>query len=135
MTFRFLEHTADARVECQAPSFEALLESAAQALYAITLREPRAAIEEERVIDVSGGGREDILVRWLQELVFLLEVGRFVAVTFAFDAVEAGRVRARLRGYLCTPEERAEEVKSATYHELEVIETGEGWLARVILDL
>ena len=135
MTFRFLDHTADIRVECIASNFAELLQCAACALYAIALKETRASLDAQRIVEVFGAGREDVLVRWLQELLFLLDTGHFVAVEFAFDTVEAGHVKARLNGYTCNPEDRAEEVKSATYHQLEVIETADGWLARLIFDL
>lgn len=135
MPFRFLEHTADVIVECRAPTFKELLATGAEALYAIALKETRPARGLERTFEMTGPGREELLVRWLQELIFLLDVERFVASGFDFDEAGEDIVRGRLRGYLCEPKERAEEVKSATYHELEVRETEDGFVARVIFDL
>lgn len=135
MPFRFLEHTADARAECRGGTFEGLLEAAAQALYAIALREARADCDTSRTIKVDGESREEVLVRWLQELIFLLEVERFVATGFAFAEADELSITAEARGYTCRPEERGEEVKSATYHGLDVQETPEGFIARVIFDL
>jgi SHS2 domain-containing protein len=135
MSFRFLEHTADVQVECRAQSFEELLETAAGALYALALKEVRAQTDAERVIDIPGNGHEDVLVRWLQELIFHLDTDRFVATSFAFETKDNRMLWARLRGYVCAPEDRAVEVKSATYHELDVRRTDDGFVARVILDL
>ncbi len=135
MSFRFLEHTADVQVECCAASFHGLLEAAAHALYALALREMRAEVHSTRSIEVKGESREDILVRWLQELIFMLEVERFVATEFAFAADDPLAFVAELRGYTCAPKERVQEVKGATYHEIELRETGEGFTARVIFDL
>ncbi|NIA13072.1 MAG: hypothetical protein GWP08_03245 [Nitrospiraceae bacterium] len=135
MTYRFLEHTADALVECEAGAYPGILKAAADALYAVALAEHGVGVEVERRVEVTGESREDLLVRWLQELLFLLETDHFVASEFAFDDAGDGAVSARLQGYTCPPEARAAEVKSATYHELSVRETADGFVARFILDV
>jgi SHS2 domain-containing protein len=135
MPFRFLEHTADVRVECTAETFDGLLETAAQALYAITLATRRAGVDRDRTVTVTGAGYDEVFLRWLQELIFLLEADHFVATQFCFNSLPDNGVTARLSGYECDAADRGEEVKSATYHELEVRKTDEGFLARVIFDL
>ena len=135
MTYRFLEHTADAQAECRAADFPGLLAAGARALYALALIETRADAGAARTIEVTADSREDALVRWLQELIFLLDAERFVATRFEFTSDDPTAVRAVLCGYECTPEERAGEVKSATYHEIDVREDEHGLVARVIFDL
>ena len=135
VSYSFLEHTADVQVECRADSLGGLLESAARALYAVTLREVGTACEEERVVDVRATNREELLIRWLQKLIFLLDIEHFVGTQFAFEAIDENNACARLRGYRCTAGDRAEEVKSATYHELAIQQTDGGLVARVIFDL
>ncbi len=135
MGFRFLEHTADVQVECRAADFEGLLREAARALYALALQRVRTISHETRVLCAAGDSREDVLVRWLQELIYLLETEGFVATTFNFNQTNDLIVEAEVRGYRCESHERAEEVKSATYHSLEVLRTDDGFRARVIFDL
>lgn len=135
MSFRFLEHTADARVECVGRTFAELLESAAAGLYAIALLERRDGVSDERHVRAAGDSREETLIRWLQELNFLLDTDYFVATVFHFTKASEWDVEVVASGYLCAPEERAEEVKSATYQQLAVCETKEGLIARVTLDL
>ncbi len=135
MPFRFLEHTADARIECTGRDFAELLESAAAGLYEIAVRERLSDTSIERRIRVVGWNREDTLIRWLQELIFLLDTEQFVAAKFHFEAVSEQEVDVLADGYKCAPEERAEEVKSATYQQLSVRETEQGLLAQVTLDL
>lgn len=135
MPFRFLDHTADVQVECCAETFAALLETSAQALYAVTLNEKQERRDQERTIAVTGANYEEILIRWLQELIFLLDIDHFVGTRFEFQESSELEVVARASGYACSREERAEEVKSATYHELVVQQNEDGFLARFILDL
>ena len=135
MSFSFLEHTADVQVECRADSLAGLLESAARALYAVTLREVQSVSDHERVVEVRAANREEMLIRWLQELNYLLDIEHFVGTQFVFESIKDGGACVRLRGYRCSAAERAEEVKSATYHELAIQQNDGGFMARVIFDL
>ena len=135
MAFRFLEHTADVQAECTGATFEELLESAAHALYALALKETRDARDVECHVAVMGDNQEELLVRWLQELIFLLDTNAYVAAHYVFEGLRNNTLKATVHGYACRPDERAQEVKSATYHELKVTQTDEGYLARVIFDL
>lgn len=149
MAYKFLEHTADVQAECRARSFTGLLEAAARALYSVALKRQRKTIRARHELFVSGSEHEEVVVRWLQELVFLLETDGFVAVRFTWNgshmeapegAQSAGphpvlTVHCLAEGYLCTHEERGEEVKGATYHGLMVEKTGDEFVARVIFDL
>jgi SHS2 domain-containing protein len=130
-----LEHTADVQVECRAASFEGLLEEAAHALYAVALSVVHDQRDAERTVAVAAPCREEILVRWLQELLFLLDMQRFVATRYVFSVASEGCITAVLDGYICPVKDRAKEVKSTTYHGLEISETDGGLVARVIFDL
>jgi len=135
MSFEFIEHTADVRVRCRGASYAELLESAARALYAVTLTERRSKTDISRHVAVTGADREDLLIRWLQELIYLLEVERFVAFRFEFHTVKPTEIRVGLGGYACTAEERADEVKAATYHGMAISEDDGGLVADILFDL
>ncbi len=137
MPYEFLEHTADTQVECRAETFTGLLETAARALYAVALNGLRETDNVQQVVRVEGASREEVLVRFLQELLYLLDAVHFVATRFSWEQAgrEALKFAARLEGYRCAPDERAVEIKSATYHDLEVRETEGGFVARVIFDV
>ena len=149
MGYKFLEHTADVQAECKAETFTGLLEAAARALYSVALNKQRKSVKASHQLFVSGASHEEVVVRWLQELVFLLETDGFVAVRFTWDGshmdapegvLTAGphavlTVHCTAEGYFCDPEDRGEDVKGATYHGLYVVKTEEGYTARFIFDL
>lgn len=149
MGYKFLEHTADVQAECRADTFVGLLESAARALYSVALKKQRKLARKKHELFVSGANREEVVVRWLQELVFLLETDGFVAVKYHWDGAHTDEqqepppalhdnvitVHCTAEGYFCRPEDRGEEVKGATYHGLTVEKNQQGFLARVIFDL
>lgn len=135
MPFRFLEHPADIRFECCGKTAQELFESAAQALYAVALRSHRYAEEISRDILLQADGWEDLLIRWLQELIYLLDTERFVATRFAFKKIHDTGLHVHASGYLCQPCEREREVKAATYHGLQLARDGDGLRAELVLDL
>jgi SHS2 domain-containing protein len=147
--YKFLEHTADVQAECRADTFTGLLEAAARALYSVALNKRHKSTKTSHELFISGASHEEVVIRWLQELVFLLETDGFVAVRFAWNGshmeapegtLTAGpyavlTVHCRAEGYFCDPDERAEEVKGATYHGLNVEKDEDGFTARIVFDL
>jgi SHS2 domain-containing protein len=136
MPHRFLEHTADVMAECRGATFRELLLSARDALYEVTLETRRDDTGASLSIEVNdAANREDLLIRWLQELNFLLETEAFVAVAVEFTDLSRTALTARAAGYLCAPEERADEVKAATYHDLNIRRQEGALVASVVFDL
>ena len=135
MNYRFLEHTADARVECTGATFAELLEAAARALCAVAFQRQEDRRETRRLVSIEADGAEDAVVRWLQELIYLVEAERFAPVRFDFRQAGARRVEAVVEGYAYGPDARQDEVKAATYHGMDVRQSGTGWRAEIIFDL
>ena len=141
-TYTIFDHTADVGLEVRGTSFEDLLATAARATFDQVLEDRPAAVDCRREVCVRPpagleGDRHELLVDWLQELLYLFETERLVPLEYDFVAVgpreieadvgfgrfEPGRHRTRL------------EVKAVTYHQIEVREAPDGWHARFILDI
>lgn len=136
MNYRFLEHTADARVECTGGTFAELLEAAARALIAVAFRRvPKHGEEIQRLVSIKADGPEDAVVRWLQELIYLMDVERLAPARFDFRQASAQSIEAVVEGCPYQPEDRQDEVKAATYHGMDVRQTETGWRAEIIFDL
>lgn len=136
MSYTFLDHTADVLVEVRAATIEGVLQSSAQALYAIALKTIPEGPTEIRELSLKGETHARLLVTWLQELLFLLDTESFVAKDFTtLNLQEDCGLTACLQGVRCAAEDRADEIKSTTYHELS-LERAEGqYVARFIFDL
>jgi SHS2 domain-containing protein len=127
-TFRILEHTADMGVEAAAVTLEALFEQAAQGLRA-----------ERRTIDLhlEGDDREELLVAWLNELLYLIQSRSLWPLDLVVEEITAGRLEARIRA---TPFDAGRhrlqrEIKAVTFHQLCVRRRDGGWWARYYVDL
>lgn len=134
-----LDHTADVGFELGAPTLEALFEEARRALLMVVFERPPGEGEDEGEIQLSAPDRETLLVRWLNELTYLIQDTGFVPVRAEIELRdEAGyALEARLAGAPLLPEEYGwqGEIKSATFHGLDIANDDEGWHARVILDV
>ena len=137
MPFRLLEHTADIGLEATATTVEKLFIEAAHALQMVLGGAPEAAPEEVLQVEIGAVDREELLVNWLNELLFLLETRHFYLADLDITRLTATRLHAVLRGEAFDPDRHsfAREIKAVTHHQLRLEESPAGWAARVYLDL
>ena len=131
---RWVDHTAEVQLQVEADSLAGLLAEAGRALGALLLRGHEAEPSgEARTIEVSSVDREALLVDWLNEIVFLAEVERWVAVDFDVSEASETHLKASARGVAV--DEPPALVKAATFHGLAVEEREGGLQAEVIFDV
>jgi SHS2 domain-containing protein len=139
---RMLNHTADVGFEvAEAPTLENLFDEARQALLMTVFEEPPERGEDEDFMRLSAPDLETLLVRWINELVFFIQGNGFVAVSADLRIQEAEEEDFLLEAHLTGAPLDLEgygwqgEIKSATFHGLEVTRERSGWRAQVILDV
>jgi SHS2 domain-containing protein len=135
-----LDHTADAGFEVRAPTLGGLFEEALRGLLLVMFERPPERGGDERRVSLAAPDLETLLVRWLNELAYLIQEEGFVpsgGTPGVGESPEGFSLAASLSGTGFDPEAQGwqGEVKSATFHGL-AVERGEGgWMARVILDV
>ncbi|HRY29668.1 MAG TPA: archease [Elusimicrobiota bacterium] len=136
--FEFFDHTADIGLIARGRDLPELFLNAARGLNALVL-EPSASppVTQKENIRLKSSDRDALLVQWLNELIFRLGVRRQVLWTARAFSVGDGVLVAAAEWETFDPARRRvlREVKSATYHELEIVEILGGWEARVVLDV
>jgi SHS2 domain-containing protein len=139
---RMLDHTADVGFEvAEAPMLEVLFEESRRALLMTVFEEPPERGKEERAVRLSAPDLETLLVRWINEIVFFIQADGFVPVRAEIRVREANEEEFTLEGRLAGAPLDLEgygwqgEIKSATFHGLDVTQASEGWRARMILDV
>jgi len=124
-----MEHTADWELEVWGPDMPALIAEAARGMYG--LMEVKTS-EDSRRLEFFADDREQLLVSFLGELLFLAE-----AESLAFDGfllkVDGTSLVARLEGGSIMS--RSKEIKAVTYHRLEISETERGLETSIIFDV
>ncbi len=137
MTYSLLEHPADVGIEATGSSLREAFEEAAHALLALILEISAPAASEQRLINLSCPDREQLLVRWLSEILYLFDGEAFVPSEIRFQAFSATGLTALLKGERLTRTRHRTklDVKAVTYHQLLVEETAAGARIRVFLDI
>ena len=139
-SYSIFDHTADIGVEVTAPSLPVLYETAAFALFDI-MAEPRETHPDSKgvslEVSVTAADLEELLVRWLSELLYLYDTRGLLLYRFEVVEVSAGRLRARVEGERPDPlRHRVKtEIKAVTYHQVTVKRDGDSWRARVVFDV
>ena len=158
--FELLEHTADIGLRAVGRSLAELFQNAAWGLAEVldADRSPRDG-QGRRVAGggpprssrrrASGGagvnsrhislrGATDIealLVDWLNELIVLTEEGRSCVAGLHVQEVSEEGLQADVLLIDCDPPPEGTELKAATYHQLSVRQTDDGWVAVVYFDV
>jgi SHS2 domain-containing protein len=135
--FRFIDHTGDLGLEVFGDSLTALFQHAGDALTEIITDAATVRRRESKRISLEADGIEALLVRWLNELVFLFDTDGLLGAVFDVTDIDDRHLAATVWGevYDETRHPIKTTVKSATYHQLEVVREKELWRARVIFDL
>lgn len=148
MPHRFFDHTADIGLDVWAPSPGELFTDALRA-FTDTLT-PLEDLEREgaavaRPLHLAAPDLDELMVLWLEELLFLFEVEEelYTGATVAIQGDGgACSLDATLRGVAYDPDHHPLKllIKAVTYHGLEVVEEPEApseerWRARVIFDI
>lgn len=132
MPYTLIDHTADMGIRVSAPSLEGLFEEAAYALADIMGARCGEGLQEV-VVDSQGIDRVDLLVRWLQEILYLIEVKgfRLRAVTIQ-RLTETLAIGVMQGAYTADP--LTTEIKAVTYHNLDITSIDNVFMATIILD-
>ena len=133
--YRWLNHTGEAELEIEAASEEDVFRQAAAALRELLGADgggEQAGAFLTRQVTVDAADRPALLAEWLAELAFLAETEGFVPDRVEALELERARLRATVAGRLGSPPHL---VKAVTYHGLSLAPYGEGWRARVVLDV
>ena len=139
MTARFelVDHTGDLGVRVFGESLSQLFEQAAHALTFILTEPETIHLKETRKIQLEAKTDEELLITWLNELVYLFETKGLLFKTYDVLSVHAHHLEALAQGesYVEGRHPIKTTVKAATYHQLK-IENHQGvWTAQVIFDL
>lgn len=135
--FQILEHTADVGIQAQGDTVSSLFVATACGLRDVLSESEPPTPDRTVAVEVEGVDYEELLVNWLNEILYLLESRHLFPVGFLIDSLDPDHLKGRVHGFILDPEEARldREVKSATYHQLKVEKEGGTWTARIYLDL
>jgi SHS2 domain-containing protein len=132
MPYTLIDHTADMGIRVSAPSMEGLFEESAYALADILGGRCDEGGRELRV-ESQGIDRVDLLVRWLQEILYLIEVKGFRLSAATIQSLTETQALGVIQGAY-TGEPLTTEIKAVTYHNLAIEYIDNVFVTTIILD-
>lgn len=129
-----IDHTADWALRVRGVHLEDLLQQAAAGMLDLAGALPvPGAGTRTRTLLLQAPDRETLLVRWLEEILFLLESQRLLPGRIQLEIGPGLKLMARLELSPVAGLSRA--IKAVTFHGLRVTETAEGLEATLVFDV
>lgn len=141
VVIRMLDHTADVGFEVEASTLASLFDETRRALLLTIFEKPPQRGEDEHPVRLSAPDLETLIVRWTNELVYMVQDLGAVPVNGEVRIDGPGEGGCSVSARLATAPLDLDaygwrgEIKSATFHGLQVRREGERWRARMILDV
>jgi SHS2 domain-containing protein len=133
----FIDHTADVGVRITAATAAEAFIAAAEAMFDVMI--DRMSVSHLTVwpIEVDAAGWEDLLIAWLEELLWRHESEGMMLHSCLIGHISPTHLRAVVEGevYDRDRHERRTQVKAVTYHQLRAAETERGFEIQAIFDI
>lgn len=141
-SFEEIEHTADWAIRVRGATLSDLFANAARAMYSLVVDLEALPVTEQRALEIEGVSVEGMLVKWLNELLYITEMEHLAFSRFHIEALDGpgdppagpiGRLLARVEGG--PARELRKYIKAATYHGLSVRRDADGYVAEIVFDV
>ncbi len=135
---KFINHTADIAFDVSADSLEELFLESAKAWRISAVGDISGKALSNITFNISAESLEELLVNFLNELNFLLLTKKWLPIIFNNVLIDQSKFlfSANVSGFqIDSSVEIKEEVKSVTYHQMNIVNTDKKFLTRVVFDI
>ncbi|MBI1805317.1 MAG: archease [Ignavibacteriae bacterium] len=135
--YTILDHPADLGIEAYGATLAEAFEQAAVALTSIIIEHSTVESREQREVEITASDFEQLLVKWLTEILYLYDGRQFVVCEAAIHKLSPAKLWATICGEQFSPLKHKTklDVKAVTYHQLLIQENAEGGRITVYLDI
>jgi len=137
--YRFLNHTADAKFQAYGNSLEEAFKNAAEATANLMWSTRKVRPRIKRKVNITGKDREQLLVKFLEEILFLLDSDDFMVCSVEELSIKKERADYALEAWflgdkISDESEIFGSVKAVTYNDM-IIEGNDHYLVQVVVDV
>jgi protein archease len=135
--YRITKHQTELAVRINGISQADLFANSAFALFDV-MTDPNAIEIKERIpLEVEGSDRDDLMVNWMRELLYLYQGSGYLLKEFKISQVKDTIVKAEVCGEKIDPDrhEIKQEIAAVAFHKSRMEKTGNQWIAQVIFEL
>lgn len=135
--YKVLEHTADLAFMAYGKDLKELFSNAGFALFDVLTDLSRVEERTERSLHIHAGDLEQLMVKWLNELLYFHDVEELLFKRFEIEGIEDKELKAVAYGEEFRPDHHIilTPLKAVTHHQIEVVKEPRRWRTRVIVDL
>ena len=139
-SYKFIDHTADIAAEISGSSLEELFAAGAEALLDSIVDVQKFEADDLLEIELSASSKEELLITFLNELNYLIITKKWLCSTIQsmkiFNDVDGYELSAELKGTKLKKDiQLKQEIKSVTYHQVEIVEAEGNYSTLVVFDI
>ncbi|MFC1863632.1 archease [Thermodesulfobacteriota bacterium] len=135
--YTLIDHTADLGITVQGNDLADLFQKSGNALTHLLIEDCSSKKPNPMKISISGNDLEDLMVRWLGEILYLFEGEGQVVSSIRINSISDKRLHAilELTPFAPLTHKILREIKAVTYHQIKVAKKDDIWETNVIFDL
>ncbi len=135
--YRLTTRQSELAVKVTGSSQADLFANSAFALFDVMLDVSKIEIKERLPLEVEGTDRDDLLVNWMRELLYLYQGSGYLLKEFAIREVKDTVVKAEVGGEKIDPDrhEIKQEIAAVAYNQSRMTKTGNQWTAQLIFEV
>jgi len=135
--FEPFDTTGDVGLNIHGKELKDIFEQAAYGLFSLITNIKNIDTNITKNIEVKGDSVEELLVKWLNELIFIFDTEGFIAKKISINSLTNNSISATLEGEIFDEQKHSRGllIKAATYHKLIIKRNKHGYTAKVLFDI
>jgi SHS2 domain-containing protein len=135
--YRILNRSSDLVIKVFGKTQAELFANSGFALFDLMTDIEKVQASEQLPLEVEGVDRDDLMVNWMRELLYLFQGSGYLLKEFIVREAKDNHVRGEVSGEKFDPDrhEIHREIKSVAYHQSRMEKTGDQWTAQVMFEL
>jgi SHS2 domain-containing protein len=135
--YRLNKHQSEIAVRVAGNSQADLFTNSAFALFDVMADIQAIEVKERLPLEVEGSDRDDLMVNWVRELLYLYQSSGYLLREFQVREAKDTIVRAEVGGEKIDPDrhEIKQEIASIAFHKSRMEKTGNQWTAHLIFEI
>jgi len=131
-----IDISGDVGLKAWGQDLEELFQNAAEGLFTLITDSSSVRASWTRKVHVTAESMDDLLVSWLNELIFIFDTYSFIGKKFSVS-IDNNSLKAEIQGGMFDPDRNESRllIKAATYHELSIQKIDSYWKAHIIFDI
>ena len=135
--YEVIANPSDVGIVAYGKTLEEAFEHSAKGMFSL-LADPKSVQPKTSFnITINAETREELLVNWLNELLYLEDSQRLLFKNFKIQSLSQTELKAEVKGEKIDPSRHQilRSIKAATYNQLEIKEREKGWQVTVVFDV